>query len=589
METYNPSAHAPAPACGPELAPITTRQRIQALDVVRGFALIGICIMNVEFFNRAQVELGSGIPFGVTGLHWWASWFSNYFIAGKFWTIFSLLFGMGFAVMLSRAKESGRDFLLPYVRRIAALGVLGALHHILLWPGDILFSYAVGAVVLLFTLFGNWKIILASMLAVIGFAFLIHVPNMNSYAFALGLGGLLAIYMRHDRIYTRLNLSLPLFSWIFTIVASLLVMAEIASWIVPAMKEMRLPLGVASSVTTLIALLSAKYFKPDAARIWRAGVGIFVLPFVIGLLFTSAEYFNPAPQSAVAKVEAAKPAASAAKAGHKADTKAAAKVDTKADTKAADPKAERAAKRAERVKERAAEAKNEIKVLTTGSYADAVKMRATAFVKHVPHEGGFASALLGMFLLGTWFVRSGVMNNTAAHLPLFRKLAFIALPLGLAVSLGSSMMASSHVAGAIDPTWDLASVLLQLSSLPVCLGYVSMIILMMHSSGPLAKVSVLGAFGRMALTNYLMQSVIASAVFYHYGLGLFGVGRAWQFGYVALLIPVQIAFSHWWLARFAYGPMEWAWRAVTYWQIPALRLQAAPVRMSALQAARMVA
>src|SRR5687768_124880 len=127
------------------LTPVANDERIQALDVVRGFALIGILLMNVEFFNRATASIGSGMQSGLSGANFWVSYFVQYFVAGKFWTIFSLLFGMGFAVMLTRTERAGRSFLVPYMRRIAALAVFGALHHIFLFAGDILFSYAVAA------------------------------------------------------------------------------------------------------------------------------------------------------------------------------------------------------------------------------------------------------------------------------------------------------------------------------------------------------------------------------------------------------------------------------------------------------------
>src|SRR5438132_3501662 len=105
------------PAAEP-LAPLSSGERIQSLDVVRGFALIGMLMMNVEFFNRATATLSNGLPPGVTGIDRWAGWFVQYFVTGKFWTTFSLLFGMGFAVMLTRAERSHRSFLAPYIRRI---------------------------------------------------------------------------------------------------------------------------------------------------------------------------------------------------------------------------------------------------------------------------------------------------------------------------------------------------------------------------------------------------------------------------------------------------------------------------------------
>ena len=81
--------------------------------------------------------------------------------------------------------------------------------------------------------------------------------------------------------------------------------------------------------------------------------------------------------------------------------------------------------------------------------------------------------------------------------------------------------------------------------------------------------SGLGDVGRMALTNYLAQSLVYLFVFYGFGLGLMRYGGA----LVCLLIAVpafalQIGFSRWWLARYRFGPAEWLWRSATYgrWQ-----------------------
>ena len=137
------------------LVPIAANQRIEALDVVRGFALLGIFLMNIEYFNRTLSSLDQGMPRGLTGIDWLASWFIAYFVQGKFWTIFSLLFGMGFAVMLTRAEQAGREFKVVYLRRVLALAVFGAAHFVLLWEGDILFSYAVGALMLMVVLYGR--------------------------------------------------------------------------------------------------------------------------------------------------------------------------------------------------------------------------------------------------------------------------------------------------------------------------------------------------------------------------------------------------------------------------------------------------
>jgi uncharacterized protein len=69
----------------------------------------------------------------------------------------------------------------------------------------------------------------------------------------------------------------------------------------------------------------------------------------------------------------------------------------------------------------------------------------------------------------------------------------------------------------------------------------------------------------MALTNYLMQSVICTTIFYSYGGGLYGrVGPLLDLPLAILIYGLQVPFSKWWLSSHRYGPMEWVWRRLTY-------------------------
>ncbi len=77
----------------------------------------------------------------------------------------------------------------------------------------------------------------------------------------------------------------------------------------------------------------------------------------------------------------------------------------------------------------------------------------------------------------------------------------------------------------------------------------------------------------MALTNYLLQSLIYTTIFYGYGLGLVGqLGAAMGLGLAIDIYALQIPFSIWWLRRFRFGPMEWLWRSLTYGRIQPLRV-----------------
>jgi uncharacterized protein len=85
----------------------------------------------------------------------------------------------------------------------------------------------------------------------------------------------------------------------------------------------------------------------------------------------------------------------------------------------------------------------------------------------------------------------------------------------------------------------------------------------------------LAAVGRMAFTNYIMQSVICTIIFYGHGFGLFGkVPRTGQFGIVVAIWIFQLMISPVWLGYFQFGPLEWLWRCLTYWQVEPIRRNA---------------
>ncbi len=141
-------------------APHATAERIHALDVLRGFALFGIVLMNIEFFARPLQDIaGEGIDSSLRGLDYAADWLVFFFVQSKFWALFSLLFGMGFAVLTERASRSGRAFVPIYLRRTLALLGIGMLHALLVWSGDILVTYALGAMALLAARqFRRWRV-----------------------------------------------------------------------------------------------------------------------------------------------------------------------------------------------------------------------------------------------------------------------------------------------------------------------------------------------------------------------------------------------------------------------------------------------
>lgn len=118
------------------------------LDAIRGFALFGILLMNLEAFNGPLLAAVSGIDAGLHGPDRWADALVYVFVQGKFWTLFALLFGIGFGIMHERAGASA-GFEAMYRRRLFFLMAVGLAHLWLVWEGDILFSYAMAGFVLL--------------------------------------------------------------------------------------------------------------------------------------------------------------------------------------------------------------------------------------------------------------------------------------------------------------------------------------------------------------------------------------------------------------------------------------------------------
>src|SRR5690554_1824206 len=136
----------PAGATG--VAPTSGSERIGLLDALRGLALLGIFLANIEWFTRPWQEFANGMAQGLSGLDHAAAWTVHVFVNGKFWILFSLLFGLGFAVMMERAQASGRSARI-YLRRLAVLFAIGIAHALLVWVGDILHSYAIAGLLLL--------------------------------------------------------------------------------------------------------------------------------------------------------------------------------------------------------------------------------------------------------------------------------------------------------------------------------------------------------------------------------------------------------------------------------------------------------
>ncbi len=131
-------------------------ERIELLDALRGFALFGILLANILYWSgwSAMTE-GQRIAFAGADAVTWQYRFHHLLVDGKFYTIFSLLFGTGFALQIARLSARGIEGLRVYRRRVLVLLGIGLVHSLLVWDGDILTLYALLGLVLPF--FYQWR------------------------------------------------------------------------------------------------------------------------------------------------------------------------------------------------------------------------------------------------------------------------------------------------------------------------------------------------------------------------------------------------------------------------------------------------
>ncbi len=392
--------------------------RIEVLDVLRGFALLGIFLMNIEYFNRPVQEFGQGIPAATVGWDYTVARLTEIFVTGKFWVLFSMLFGMGFVVMQTLAALNGREFKRLYLRRTIALLVFGLLHLVLLWSGDILHSYALVAFVLM------W------------------LPLLSLRACGL------------------------------------------------------------------------------------IGVMLYLAPACLLFLSSASMAFLPEAELEKIAIESADNATHAVQAAN---------------------------------------------AYAHGNYWEVVNQRLSDFLHMLSFEPYVFIGALGIFLIGAAIMRSGRLLDLKTNRSFFLKSMMVCALLaaglmGIAnIVHGHSMMTSKGM---------LEQALMTLGNLPLSLFYLCSIAYAMSFVSGSRILGLLAPAGKMALTNYLMQSLIASTVFFGYGFGFWNKwGRADLALFVMAVFIAQVIFSHLWLRYFRYGPMEWLWRALTYWTLPPMRVR----------------
>jgi uncharacterized protein len=195
------------------------------------------------------------------------------------------------------------------------------------------------------------------------------------------------------------------------------------------------------------------------------------------------------------------------------------------------------------------------RIYATGGFLDVLAFRLREIPLFVPLHVFIFPRTIGLFLLGAFAWRTGILQNPPRHLLFSIAAACIGLGAALILCHAGGFIAGGRLRALAEP----------LGTILLALGYGAAIIAIANLESGKRLLGWAAPLGRMAFTNYLAQSLIFGWIFYGYGLGLFGrLGVASALAIGLAVYSGQVLFSAWWLRRYRYGPVEWLWRTLMY-------------------------
>ena len=197
-------------------------------------------------------------------------------------------------------------------------------------------------------------------------------------------------------------------------------------------------------------------------------------------------------------------------------------------------------------------------VYSGGSFAEIRRFSVQELPLLLPLHIFVFPRTLALFLLGVLLWRTGVLKRPHE----FRHRMIAAAAIGIA---GGAALIAVDAQGFLAKLGAARVFLMAFAPLLLALGYGAALMALMQLSAARCFLLMFAPVGRMAFTNYLLQSVIFGFIFFGYGFGQFGrMGAAMAFVIGVAVYVAQLLLSKWWLREHCYGPLEWLWRTLMY-------------------------
>lgn len=443
METLTPPLAAGELPERPAIRPVARTERITTIDIIRGFALLGILLMNIPYFGLPYTHSVNLLNLPADHVDFRTNEVVSTVFEGTMRALFSMLFGASALLFLSKPDRPGQTYSVAdyYYRRTLWLVVFGLFNaFILLWPGDILYTYGLCGLILF-----PFRKMKPGRLAIVGFVCIAIV-------FGKGLLKMTETKQNRQGYLTAVRLE--------------------------KQKKKLTPEQTKAKESWLAV---EKRMKPDPKKDQEmiakmrgnyTTVFAFLMPFNVE--FESTEFYNDFVWDALAMI------------------------------------------------------------------------------------------FIGMALFKIGFFQ----NRLSTRIYLLTLLVGYGLGLTLGWLAFQDQVAFTRNPGQVIDTQSFSfQALYQVRRALTALGHASLLLLMYRSGVAGWLMQALANVGQMAFSNYLMQSMICTLIFYGYGLGYFGKLAFHELYYVVAGVWLfQLIFSAIWLRYFRMGPLEWVWRSLTYWQ-----------------------